>query len=83
MFEHHTVLESFLLPIHTVLHGCTKSVLESPFLQVVLDRISDKCRLLPLSTLNTVALGVVETHSSHGLLSTSRNHMKLEYKKRG
>ena len=83
MFEHHTVLESFSLPIHTALHGCTKSVSESPFLQVVLDRISDKCRLLPLLTLNTVALGVVETHSSHGLLSTSRNHMKLEYKKRG
>ena len=81
MFEHHAVLESFSLPIHAALHGCTKSVSESPFLQVVLDRISDKCRLLLLSALNTVASGVVETHSSYSLLNASRNHMKLEYKK--
>jgi len=58
--------------------SCTKSVSEWLFLQVVLDRISDKCKVLSLSksTLNTVALDAAEMHeihSSHSGLNSTRS----------
>ena len=47
--------------------SCTKSVSEWLFLQVVLDRISDKCRVLSSLTSNTVA----------GVRSDAAEHMRL------
>ena len=54
IFECHVVLESFVLPNFVGPHGCTKFVLEWPFLRVVLGRTSDKCRVQSLVTLNAV-----------------------------
>jgi len=78
IFEHRTHLESFSFPSHAGLHGHTKSVLGWPFLQAVLDRISDKCRVLSSSlTSNIVTSDVAKAHARHSGSRSSQSHMKL------
>ena len=73
-FERRAVLESFVLPNYTGLHGCTKSVSEWPFLRAVLGRTSDKCRVQSLVTLNAVDSDMRSSHKWYRVQPEIRWH---------
>ena len=72
IFECHVLLESFVLPNCVGPHGCTRSILEWPFLQAVLVRTSDKCRVQSLLTLNAVD-SESDMHLSHIMVNPKSN----------